>query len=140
MPPAIVEAVERRARSIVLRLPRDAAMHTYAVGQRVSALDHIIVGDEVQAKLAEVLAVYASRDGRLPGDDGARPAVTPDARVLTVDRSYRVLTVQYPSGRTEDLKVGREVKLEEMESGDDVFIQTLEVVSLSLRKRSHGRE
>jgi hypothetical protein len=49
-----------------------------------------------------------------------------------------VLTLQYPDGCNEMLKVGREAKLGEMEAGDYVVIQTLELVSLSPRTRSDG--
>jgi hypothetical protein len=140
MDPAIVQAVERRARVIFLQAPGKTGTHRYAVDQGASQLNRIIAGDEVQATLAKELTVYVSLDGRIPGDEGAPRAVVPDARVLSVDPSYRLLTVQYPDGRTETFKVAREVKLKEMEAGDDVMIQTHDVVSLALRKRSHGRE
>jgi hypothetical protein len=63
MGPAIVESVNPRTRTILLRLPGDTRTHAYRVAQRISNLDRIIVGDEVQAKLTEDLTVYVSRDG-----------------------------------------------------------------------------
>jgi hypothetical protein len=136
--PAIVESVDPRTRTIVLRRPGGTWTHAYAVGQRVSNLDRIIVGDKVQAELAEDLTVYVSEDRQLPADDPASGVVTSDARVLAVDRSYRVMTLRYPDGRSEMLKVGREAKLGEMETGDDVVIRALELVSLAPRTRSDG--
>jgi hypothetical protein len=43
------------------------------------------------------------------------------------------MTLQKPDGQTEDFKVGLEVRLAEMQAGDQVLIQAPEIVSLSLR-------
>jgi hypothetical protein len=57
----------------------------------------------------------------------------PTARILALDPSYRVLTLQNPDGQTEDFKVGLEVRLGEMQAGDQVLIQAPEIVSLDVR-------
>jgi hypothetical protein len=89
----------------------------------------------VAARVAEELTVYVSPDGRLPGDDGTTPAGT-YAKVLSVDPSYRLLTLQHADGRMQTFKVGLEVELKQMQSGDAVMIQTpREIVSLSVRVR-----
>jgi hypothetical protein len=74
--------------------------------------------------VTQELTVYISRDGRLPGSD-SMPAEAAKAKVLLVDRSYRLLSLQYPDGRTQTFKVGLDVKLAQMQPGDDVMIQPL---------------
>ena len=69
-------------------------------------------------------------DGQLPD---ARGTVSVDARVLMVDPSYRLLTLQYPDGQKETFKVPLGTRLEQMEGGDSVVIRPLEV--LALRRR-----
>jgi hypothetical protein len=107
----------------------------YRAGPNVSALDHLTPGVKVSARVAEELTVYVSPDGRLPGDNGTTPAGT-QAKVLSVDPSYRLLTLQYADGRTQTFKVGLEVELKQMQPGDAVMIRApREIVSLSVRGR-----
>jgi len=58
----------------------------------------------------------------------------PDAKVLSVDPSYRLLTLQYPNGQAQTFKVGLDVKLLEMEPGDIVVIRTMELIALRVEK------
>lgn len=53
---------------------------------------------------------------------------TPEARVLVVDPSYRLLTVQYPSGRTETFKIRLRTRINDIEPGDAVTIHPVGVV------------
>lgn len=94
--------------------------------------DSIRPGDKVQPTIAEDLAVYVSGDGP---SQGAYESGAAHAKVLSVDASYRLLTVEHPDGRQETFKVAREVRLGQMEAGDDVAIQPREIVALRLRKR-----
>jgi hypothetical protein len=56
-----------------------------------------------------------------------------DAKVLMVDPSYRLLTLQYRDGHTETFKVGLDVKLLRMEPGDDVVVRAVETVALQVQ-------
>jgi hypothetical protein len=132
--PAIVQSVDSGARTLVLT-PRPGATCTYQAGPQVENLDRIKAGDTVRATVAEELTVYVLRDGQLPGTGGTRETIASDARVLWVDPSYRLLTLRYPDGRDETLKVALGVKLGEMEAGDDVVIRPLEVRSLQVQAR-----
>jgi hypothetical protein len=133
--PATVQFVDARARTIVMQAPGEAGTFTSRAGPKVSNLDTIAAGDEVKATVAEELTIYVSRSGELPGADSAPKTPVPHAKVLSVDPSYRLLTLQYSNGRSEIFKVSRDVKLKQMEAGDDVLIRPIEVVALSLRKR-----
>ncbi|MBV8181181.1 MAG: hypothetical protein JO045_20750 [Mycobacterium sp.] len=100
----------------------------------MSDFDRIKAGDKVEATMAQELTVYVLKNGQLPVAGGPPRAVKSDARVLMVDPSYRLLTLQYPNGRNETFKVGLDVKLLEMEAGDDVVIRTIEAVALEVEK------
>jgi hypothetical protein len=124
---AVVSSVDRSAGTIVLRARGRGETSTYKVGPKVSSLNDIRAGDVVRATVTEDLTVYVLRDGQLPGVAGT---VAVDARVLAVDRSYRLLTLQYPDGQSERFKVPVGTKLEQMEAGDSVVIRPVAVLAL----------
>jgi hypothetical protein len=132
--PAIVEAVDRNSGTIVVRTPGAPETSTYKVGREVENFSRLGMGDKVKATIREELSVYVLRNGQAPGADGTPEKVAADARVLAVDQSYRLLTLQYPNGENETFKVALSVKLKEMEAGDTVVIRPVEAVALK-RKR-----
>ncbi len=130
--PWIVESVDAGAHLITFRAPGEATLRKYPIAPTVPNADSIRPGDKVQPTIAEDLTVYVSRDGESEGE-GAPGAAR--AKVLSVDASFRLLTVEHPDGKQETFKVAREVKLRQMEAGDDVAIEPREVVALKKRKR-----
>jgi len=128
---AVVSAVDVSSGTIALRTEGSADIATYKVGPEVSGLNDLKPGDVVQATLVQALDVYLLRDGQLPGAVGA---LAVDARVLRVDPSYRLLTLQYPDGRTDTFKVALGTKLEQMAPGDSVVIRPVAV--LAMRRKS----
>jgi hypothetical protein len=132
--PAIVQSVDAGTRTIVVQNPADATRATYKAGPKVSNFDRIKAGDKIEATLTQELTVYVLRKGQLPVAGGPPKAIKSDARVLMIDPSYRLLTLQYPNGRNETFKVGLDVRLLEMEAGDDVVIRTIEAVALEVDK------
>ena len=125
--PMVVLFVDPDTRAVVLLNPADSARPLYyKAGPKVSNLGRIKAGDRVRATVAEELAVFVSKHG-------APEAIKADARVLSVDPSYRLLTLQYPDGQRETFKVGLDVKLLQMEAGDDVMIRAVEMVALQVQ-------
>jgi hypothetical protein len=124
---AVVSAVDRSAGTIILRTAGKAETSIYKLGPKVSGLDDIRPGDVVKATVAEDLTIYVLHDGQLPD---ARGTVSVDARVLMVDPSYRLLTLQYPDGQKETFKVPLGTRLEQMEGGDSVVIRPVQVLAL----------
>jgi hypothetical protein len=124
---AVISAVDRNASTIVLRAFGKASTSMYKVGPQVSTLNDLKAGDVVQATVTEELTVYRIRDGQLPGAEGTVPA---DARVLSVDPSYRLLKLQYPDGENETIKVPLGTRLEDMQAGDSVVIRPVELLAL----------
>ncbi|MBV9724790.1 MAG: hypothetical protein JO299_06405 [Gammaproteobacteria bacterium] len=133
-PPAIVESVDRSAGTIVVRALGAPSASTYKVGPEVENLSELRMGDRVYPTVREELRVYALRDGQAPGPDGAPVSIATDARVLSVDPSYRLLQLQYPDGEKETLKVPPGVRLQQMQAGDAVVIRPIEAVSLRHRR------
>ena len=131
----LVESVDPDARTIVLHNPGAAQTSTYKVSSGVSDLNRFRSGDKVRATVSEQLSVYVLRDGQLPGAGGTVQTIMANARVLSVDPSYRLLTVQYPNGQNETFKIGLDGRLREMEAGNDVVIRPVEVLAL----REHSR-
>ncbi len=131
---AIVQAVDPRARTLVLQVPGDSSPQAYRAAAKLHAFDHITAGQKVVVSFTEELTIYASAGGQPPVADGARQALVSNAKVLSVDPSYRLLTLEYPDGWRDTVKVGRGVELGLVEAGDDVTIQPLEVVALAVRK------
>jgi hypothetical protein len=131
---ATVRSVDIATRTVVVLIPGDSAEIAYKAGPEVSDLERIRAGDRVRAKVAEELTVYVLRDGRLPGAAGPE-TIEANARVLIVDPSYRLLTLQYPDGHKETFKVGLDVRLLQMEAGDAVVIRTIAAVDLKVLTR-----
>ena len=131
---AFVEGIDRDSGTIVVRTPGAPETSTYQVGRGVENFSRFGLGDKVEATVREELSVYVLRDGQAPGADGVPEKIAADARVLSVDPSYRLLTLQYPNGKNETFKVALDVKLKEMEAGDAVVIRSVEAVALK-RKR-----
>ena len=123
---ATVEAVDPAARTIALRVHGNR-LAACRIGPRVRYWGELRTGDQVQATIRDVLTVYVARSG------------SPDASVLVVDPSYRVLTVQYPNGQREGFKVGLRTRMDGIEAGDSVAIRPVEVTELRLRRAASPR-
>ena len=137
--PATVEGVDRAARTLVLSAP-GFPLATYKIGRGVLDWGDIRIGDRVRATIDEVLTVYVA-----PANESGSRYVrgrnrAPDARVLVVDPSYRLLTVQYPNGRAEAFKLGLHTRMEGIEAGDSVTIRPVQVIGLRVQRRPAREE
>jgi Cu/Ag efflux protein CusF len=132
--PAVVQSVDLDARAITVLSPGEARPVSYKVSSNVSNLDRLKAGDRVQATVAEELTVSVRRDGHLASAGGSPPTVVTDAQVLSVDPSYRLVTLHFPDGHDETFKVSRRVKLDEVETGDEVTIRPVEAIALRMKK------
>ena len=130
--PAPVESIDASQRTITLKRI-DGMAKTYPVGPKVKNLDQIKAGDQVKATVIDELAVYILENGRLP-DGTTAGTLGVNARVLQVDPSYRILTLQYPNGQSEKFKAALDAKLQEMAPGDDVVVKPKEVTKIRIEK------
>jgi hypothetical protein len=133
-PPAVVQSVDLVARAITVLRPGEARLISYKVGLNVSNLERLKAGDKVQATVAEELRAYVRRDGDLPSADDSPHTLVTDAQVLSVDPSYRLVTLHFPDGHTEMFKASLRVKLDQMETGDEVTIRPVEAIALRIKK------
>jgi hypothetical protein len=132
---ATVQAIDASQRIIRLKLS-SGSLITCKVGPSVAHFGQIQSGDKIKIALAEELAVYVLKDGRLPAAGGTDEVINFYAKVQSVDPSYRLLTLQYPNRQTEILKTDLNGKLLEMQAGDAVFLQTAEVKAIRIQKQS----
>lgn len=135
----MVESVDRGARTLTLSV-HGATLPACKIAQGVRNWEEVNTGDEVRATIRAVLTVYVAPpyDGR-SHDPGARRQSL-DARVLIMDPSYRLLTVQYPNGATETFKLGLHTRLRQIAAGDAVAIRPMEVIELHARHHARRRE
>ena len=130
---ATVESVDAGQRLLNLKLS-DGTLMSCQAGAQVKDFDQIKSGDTVKVTLAEELAVYVLKDGRLPGAGGSDEVIHINAKVQSVDPSYRLLTLQYADGKTEVFKVGLDAKVLEMAPGDDVVVKITEAKAVRIEK------
>jgi translation initiation factor IF-1 len=130
---ATVQGSDTGHRVLNLKLP-DGTEITCTVNRQVKNLDQIQPGDKVKVMLEEKLAVYALKAGRLPVESGKIETIGFNAKVQSVDPSYRLLKLQYLNGQTQELKVGLDAKLTEMQPGDAVVLQSAEAAAVHIYK------
>ena len=128
--PVKVQAVAADTRNLDLLAPGETAPIRFSDGLGARKLEHVQPGSELRAILQRELTVYVSTDRRLPLAGASSGATVSGARVLAVDPSYRLLTLQFSDGLKETLKVHSGIKLAEMEPGDDVVIRTTRVIDV----------
>jgi hypothetical protein len=144
-----VTAVDAAKRSVTLTNP-DGVTNTYKLGKNVRNFAQIKVGDDVKATLLESVAVTVSRSSA-PPDAGARSlvAVAPKgampgvimaktrqitAKIVSVDTQARTVTVEGPGGGMPTIKVGPNVKLDELQKGDDVTLRVTDALAIRVEK------
>lgn len=131
--PATVAAVDAVQGTVSLKLS-DGSTITCKAGPKVKSLEQLKPGDQVRATVAEELAVYVLVNGQAPGAGGALETIHPNARVQSVDPSYRLVTLQYPGGGTEQVKVPLGTRVLELAPGNDVVITTGELIAIRVQK------
>ncbi len=120
-----------------LTLKRDnGTSKTFNVAPTVAIFDQVKVGDLIKADVKAILSVYLLENGRLTNADGTtRPkTINFNAKVLLVDPSYRLLTLQFTNGQRVTIKAGMDVQLEKMAPGDDVVMRSNEITGITIKK------
>lgn len=130
--PAPVVSIDASQRTITLKRI-DGMAKTYPVSPKVKNFDQIKAGDQVKATVIDELAVYLLANGRLP-DGTTAGTLGVNAKVLQVDPSYRLLTLQYANGQSEKFKAGLNSLLQQMAPGDDVVVKPKEVTAIHVEK------
>jgi hypothetical protein len=148
---AKVEAVDARARTVTLKR-RFHEAKTFKVDDGMTNLDQIQVGDEVHAEVVEEIAVVLVPGGApaLVGEagavaiapDGSKPAIVMvdtvevTAEIIAIDSHGHHVTIEFPDGSVQDVKVGKHIDLTKVALGDSVLIRITEAVAIAVVKPS----
>lgn len=130
--PATVQATDMHQRTILLALP-DGTTTKFKAAPDLKNFDRMMAGQTVKATVTYKLAVYLLANGQLPNGTTAE-ALGVNARVLQVDPSYRLLTLQFPNGQSETFKSGLHTRLLQMAPGDSVVVQPFQVTAVSIKR------
>jgi len=127
---AEVATVDIHARTLTLKLSGNQLVK-YPVGKSVGNLALVQMGNKVTATITEELDIYLLADGRLPNGATAEKLGV-NAKLIfndpNADASYRLLTLVYPNGQKETVKVS------EMADGDSVVVRPVEVIKIEIEK------
>ena len=66
---------------------------------------------------------------------GALPTTDSRARVFQVDRSYRMLKLDYGNGYKKEFKIPMRYKLKDVRPGDEVVVRATEPLALRVEPR-----
>jgi hypothetical protein len=132
---AKVESVDPAARTVALSV-QGAALPAYKIGREVRNWSEVRAADHVRATIEEVLTVYVAAAANHTGNPDVRSR-SPQARVLVVDPSYRLLTVLYPDGGTDTFKVALRSRMDGIEAGDSIAVRQVEVSDLHVWRPWH---
>lgn len=130
---ATVTSITNSDRTLALDFSNGPAW-IFKVDPKVKNFDQVKAGDRVKVTVTEELAVYVLENGRL-ADGTTAETLGVNAKVLQVDPSYRILTLQYPNGRLEKVKPGQGTRMEQMAPGDSVVVRFGEVTAIRIKKK-----
>jgi hypothetical protein len=133
--PVTVVAMDASLRTLTLK-HQNGTTKVFTVAPKVENFDQLKVGDVIRADVKAEMSVYILEDGRLTNPDGStRPkTINFNAKVLTVDPSYRLLTLQFNNGFQLTIKTAMDVQLEKMATGDDVVMRSNEITGITIKK------
>jgi len=149
---ATVEAIDQKTRMVTLKGPEGNTI-TFKAGDKIKNLSQVNVGDLVQVKYYESLAVEVKKPGEAkPGVKeqeavtSAKPGETPKgmavsqvtvtATIAAIDKKKPSVTLKGADGKTTTVKVRNPKNLENVKVGDVVVITYTEALALSLEKAS----
>jgi len=145
---SIIEAVDQRERSVILR-DEDGKLMTLFLGDRVRNLPQVKAGDRVVTRVTQAVAVAMNKpDGRAPAAAGevaevAPPGSMPGAAYMrglrmlvtinAVDRRNNTVTFTGPAGNQRTVAL-RDQKMRDfarrLRAGDQVQVAVVESISI----------
>jgi hypothetical protein len=132
--PVTVVAMDASRRTLTLK-HGDGSTKSFIVNPTVENFSQVKVGDVIRAEVKAKLSVYILENGRLTNPDGStRPkTINFNAKVLLVDPSYRLLTLQFNNGQKLTIKTALDVQLEKMAPGDDAVMRSNEITGITIK-------
>ena len=144
-----VTAVDYQKKMVTLKGPEGNIITLHAKNAR--NLNKVKIGDMVNAKFIESLAVFVQKAGSPPSAEQAQAvSLAPKgempagvvaqttqitANVEAIDYKNRTVTLKGPEGGVRTIKVGNNVKrLDEVKVGDQVVLRITEALALDVTK------
>jgi hypothetical protein len=150
---ATVQSVNASNRTVVLQRP-DGSLINYECGPEVLNFDQIQVGDQVTAQVAEAIAIVLVKGGVPPSAGaasvivraalGEKPAgkmvdtIGFTAKVMSVDKLNREVTLQMVDGSTQMVKAGPDIKLSKIKPGNDVGVRLIRAFMIAVTTPEHA--
>jgi len=148
---AEVTAVNKETREVTLK-GKDGKSETIKVGPQVQRLDEVAVGDTLVVEYEQGLAlelqmpdekaqpldaaVVGGRAGKDAAPGGAvAAAVTGTVKVTAIDLKNRMVVFQGPQGNLHQVKAGKNIQLDRLKVGDQLFATYTEAVAVTLEKK-----
>ncbi|MCH7226051.1 hypothetical protein [Haloferula sp. A504] len=146
---ATVTGIDAETRKITFVTPKGRKF-TSTAGPEVLNFDQIRLGDQLTATLTDEVVIRMARpDERVEefleldadlakaGDKPGMETVTTSQMVATItslSTRQRKVTLAFPDGDTQRVKVRPDVHLDQFQKGDRVVIQLTEIFAISLKK------
>jgi hypothetical protein len=126
-----VQSIDPAQRTTVLAL-EDGATNQYRISQGVMNLDTITPGTEVKARVVDEQALFlsgAAIPAAGPGDSDFK------TKIWNLDKSYRLITLEYPNNETKDFKVPLGTDLTNVNPGDEAVVRSTPPMLVALKPR-----
>ena len=142
---AQVTSLVPEQRTLALRTEEGNTITCKAAPQ-VANFSQLWVGDKVKVTITDAVAIYLVKNGPPPSAGAGvevtgQPATvvlqTTDSpgRVFQVDRSYRMLRVDYGNGSMKEFKIPLHHPLKHVQKGDEVVVRATEPLALRVESR-----
>jgi hypothetical protein len=150
---ADVHSVNASNRTVVFQRP-DGGLATYECGPEVLNFNQLQAGDRITAQVAEAVVIGLVPGGvppaggtvsavlRVPSEEKPVSKVFNTigftAKVASVDKMSREVTLQMADGTTQTVKAGPEVKLSKVKPGNSVGVQLIPAFMISVVAPEHA--
>jgi hypothetical protein len=145
---ATIQAINAETRDITY-VTSDGLTDTFTAGPAVRNFDQLAVGDQVNIKFQEAVAVYLGKDAAPSADAGGGIAAAPigatpcgvalgaaqiTVKVLELDKATRLAKLELPDNVIRKVKVRDGIDLSQVQVGDSVTVAIAQSLAIEVVK------
>ncbi len=145
---ATIQAINPETRDITY-LTSDGLTDTFTAGPAVANFDQLAVGDQVNIKFQEAVAVYLGKDAAPSADAGGGIVAAPlgatpggvalgaaqlTVKVLELDKETRHAKLELPNNVIRNVKVRDGLDLSQVQVGDSVTVAIAQGLAIEVEK------
>jgi hypothetical protein len=145
---ATIQAIDKATRDITY-VTSDGLTDTFTAGPAVRNFDQLAVGDQVNIKFQEAVAVYLGKDAAPSADAGGGIAAAPlgatpggvalgaaqlTVKVLELDKETRQAKLELPNNVIRQVKVRDGLDLSQVQVGDSVTVAIAQGLAIEVVK------